>query len=246
MEIEPADHEGSGRERKPSTIHILFAWGIHFITAAGAVGGLLAMIATVQRQWVLVFVWMGVSLAIDSIDGTLARLVKVNQVLPRFDGALLDNVADYVTYVVAPAFFLHEANLLPPQFSIPGAASILLVSGYQFCQSDAKTEEHYFKGFPSYWNITVFYLFILGLNQWINLGIILFLGILVFIPITYVYPSRAPRYQFLTLTLAAVWAALCAVILTQFPHPDLRLVGASLLFVVYYFGISLHLMLSPG
>jgi phosphatidylcholine synthase len=229
----------------PSSFHLFLAWSVHFITATGIVWGLLALIAAVERQWVMVFVWMAASLVVDSIDGTLARLVQVKRVLPGFDGALLDNIADYFTYVVVPAFFFYAADLLPPIFALPVVAVVLLVSGYQFCQSDAKTEDHYFKGFPSYWNILGFYLFLLNFNPWFNLSIIILCCVLIFVPVKYIYPSRSPRYQYLTLTLAGLWGAICTAILTQFPNPDMRLVYASLFFVVYYVGISLHLMRSP-
>jgi phosphatidylcholine synthase len=228
-----------------STTHKVLAWGVHLITAGGAVLALASIIAIMERQWVLVFVLMAASLLVDSIDGTLARLVKVKKALPRFDGALLDNIVDYISYVFVPAFFLYGADLLPVGLAIPAASLVVLVSSYQFCQADAKTEDHYFKGFPSYWNIVVFYLFLLELNPWINLAVIVGLCAMVFIPIKYIYPSRAPKYQHLTLTLAAMWAALCAAILTQIPNHNMYLVWASLLFAVYYVGISLHLMFSP-
>lgn len=230
-------------ERTATFSETLLAWSVHFITASGAIWGLLAIIATVEHQWVLAFIWMAACLAIDSIDGTLARIFHVKEVLPRFDGALLDNMVDYFTYVIVPAFFLYEANLLPDLFTEVAAALLILASGYQFCQADAKTEDHYFKGFPSYWNIVVFYLFLLEMNLWVNLVIIVFLCALVFIPIKYVYPSRSAQYQFLTLSLAALWGALCSVTLATYPHHNPMLIWASLLFVLYYVGISLHLML---
>jgi phosphatidylcholine synthase len=233
-----------GEALTPSLLHTLLAWTVHLITATGVIWGLLALIAAVERQWAMVFVWMAASLVIDSVDGTLARLVQVKRVLPGFDGALLDNIADYFTYVIVPAFFFYAADLLPPDFTLPVAAMIVLVSGYQFCQSDAKTEDHYFKGFPSYWNILGFYLFLLNFNPWINLSIILLCCVLIFVPVKYIYPSRAPRYQYLTLTLAGLWGAICTAILMQFPNPDMRLVYASFFFVIYYVGISLHLMRS--
>jgi phosphatidylcholine synthase len=228
-----------------SMSHKVAAWGVHLVTASGAILALLSLIAILEQQWVQAFVLMAASLVVDSIDGTLARLVKVKKALPRFDGALLDNIIDYITYVLVPAFFLYGASLLPEMLVIPGASLVILVSSYQFCQADAKTEDHYFKGFPSYWNIIVFYLFILELSPWVNLAIIVVLSALVFIPIKYIYPSRAPKYQHLTLTLAALWAAFCAVILTQIPNQNPLLVWGSLLFAVYYVGISLHLMFSP-
>ncbi len=229
-------------EETHSYTETILAWFVHFVTASGAIFGLLSLIAVVEHQWVLAFVWMAACLAIDSVDGTLARLFRVKAVLPGFDGGLLDNMVDYFTYVIVPAFFLYEADLLPGIFAIITAALVILTSGYQFCRSDAKTEDHYFKGFPSYWNIAVFYLFLLEMNVWVNLALMLSLCALVFIPIKYVYPSRSPQYQFLTLALAGVWGALCSVTLATYPHHNSLLIWASLLFVIYYVGISLHLM----
>lgn len=235
---------------EPSYSETIPAWSVHLVTASGAILGLLALVAITNHQWILAFVWMAACLLIDSVDGTLARLMRVKYVLPTFDGALLDNMVDYFTYVIVPAFFLYEANLLPGMLATTVTAGlIILASGYQFCQSDAKTEDHYFKGFPSYWNIVVFYLFLLEMNIWVNLAILLFLCALVFIPIKYVYPSRSPQYQFLTLALAGVWGALCSVTLATYPRHNPLLIWASLLFVVYYVGISLHLMMrssTPG
>lgn len=226
-----------------STREKLLAWGVHLFTASGAIWGLLALLAITREQWVWSFAWMGVAILVDSFDGILARRVRVKQVLPGFDGALLDNMVDYLNYVFVPAFFLSQTDMLPPQIGLVGAVLILLASSYQFCQNDAKTADHYFKGFPSYWNIMVFYLFILSLGGWINLAIVMLFSALVFVPIKYIYPTRTKMHQGLTLTMAAGWGVVNIVILLTYPTHAPWLVWASLLFAVYYTGMSLWAML---
>ena len=221
------------------------AWGVHLFTASGAIFALLAIFAIIDRQWQAAFIWMTVTVLIDSFDGTLARFFGVKGVLPQFDGALLDNIIDYETYVVIPALFVVEAGLLPTSLALLGASVIVLTSAYQFAQADAKTDDHFFKGFPSYWNVVVLYLFLLELSPWVNLLLVLLCGILVFVPVKYVYPSRTARFQRLTLLLSGVWGVMVLVALLQYPVIRPWLVRSSLLFIVYYIAISLYLTKRP-
>lgn len=221
---------------------LVVAWSVHLFTATGALWGLLAIMATVQHQWQAAFFWLALAALVDSLDGTLARRFKVKGLLPGFDGALLDNIIDYQTYVIVPAIFLYEANLLPASTTIAGIAMVVLASAFQFCQSDAKTDDNTFKGFPSYWNVVVFYMFMFDANPWVNFWVIATLTVLVFVPIKYLYPSRMVRYQKLTLSLTTVWGILCLIVWLQFPAYDPWLLWASLLYVVYYVGLSLYMM----
>ena len=166
------------------------AWLVHLFTATGAVFGLLTLSAIHRQQYLLAFWLMGGAILVDSADGILARWTMTAVAVPTIDGALLDNLLDYLNYVIAPAFFLLEGNLLPPGWRFVGAGLVVLASAYQFTQPEAKTKDHFFKGFPSYWNIVVFYLFFWQTSLWLNLVIVLGLSILVFVPIKYVYPSR--------------------------------------------------------
>ncbi|GJM42867.1 MAG: phosphatidylcholine synthase [Ardenticatenaceae bacterium] len=221
---------------------LVLAWGVHLFTATGALWGLLAIMATVQHQWQAAFFWLGLAALVDSLDGTLARRFEVKGVLPGFDGALLDNIIDYQTYVIVPAIFLYEANLLPASTTIAGVAMVVLASAFQFCQADAKTDDHTFKGFPSYWNVVVFYLFMFNANPWINFWIITTLTILVFVPIKYLYPSRMVRFQKMTLALTFVWGMLCLIVWWQYPAFQAWMLWVSLLYLVYYIGLSLYMM----
>ncbi len=222
----------------PSRLRTFAAWSVHLLTATGAAAGLMALIATSQQRWQWAFLWMAVTLAIDSVDGTLARWCGVKTVLPQFDGSLLDNMVDYFTYVIVPAYFLYESGIVPPRFGLISAIAITLASGYQFCQADAKTDDHCFKGFPSYWNVVVFYLFMLSWSEWFNAAIVLILAIAVFIPIKYPYPSRTQRLRPLTLALTSVWAVMMAIVLARYPEESTGLIYASFAYLAYYFGFS--------
>jgi phosphatidylcholine synthase len=142
------ENENPSHSRK----RVVSAWLTHLVTASSAVWGLLAILAITNAQWVQAFWFMAAAVLIDSFDGTLARRVDVKNVLPQIDGALLDNIVDYLNYVFVPVFFIYWADLLPPQLAVVGATLMLLSSAYQFSQADAKTDDHFFKGFPSYWS----------------------------------------------------------------------------------------------
>jgi len=218
----------------------VMAWGAHLFTASGAIWGLLSIIAISEERWIQAFGWMALAVFVDSFDGFLARQLQVKKVLPQIDGALLDNMVDYLNYVVVPTYFLYHAGLFPSQLMLLGCIMILLASAYQFSQDDAKTEDHYFKGFPSYWNFVVFYIVLLDLNPWINLAATTILSILVFVPIKYVYPSRTGMWHNLTMSLAGIWTVLNVIILIQYPDHARWMVVASFTFIAYYICLSLY------
>jgi phosphatidylcholine synthase len=222
------------------------AWSAHLFTATGAIWGMLSILAISSEEWLLAFAWMGLAVFVDSFDGIWARRVHVKSMLPHFDGALLDNMIDFLNYVFVPAYFLYTSNLLPQRYAFIGAVLILLASSYQFCQDDAKTEDHYFKGFPSYWNIMVYYMFIMGGAPWLNFTVLVILSALVFVPIKYVYPTRTAMHKQLTMTLATLWGVINVLILVRYPQRDPVLLWASLLFVVYYCGLSFYRMWLDG
>ena len=134
---------------------------VHALTASGAMLALLALRSANDGDVQMMFVWLGVALIVDAVDGPLARAIDVKTVLPRFSGERLDLIVDYLTYVVVPAFALIDRDLLPEPFRLPAAAAILLSSLFHVADLDSKTEEGYFVGFPAIWNIVLLYLFAL-------------------------------------------------------------------------------------
>lgn len=214
---------------------------MHAFTASGAVMGLAALEATVQGDYRAAFSWMIAATAVDALDGWLARLARVGEHAPGLDGKRLDDIVDYLTYVVAPAFVALRAGLLPAGLGWTVAGAMLLSSAYGFSRTDAKTADRFFTGFPSYWNVVVLYLYALGLGPAVNAAVLLVLVVLVFVPIRYVYPSRTPAWRVPTLVLGAMWAALVVGITWLLPAVSLPLVYVSLAFPLYYVVVSLVL-----
>jgi phosphatidylcholine synthase len=221
----------------------IFAYGVHAFTATGALWGFLALLAINEQNWRAVIAYMVLAMFVDGFDGMLARWANVHKYAPNVDGALMDNILDYLNYVVVPAYFLLNApGLLPAGWGIPAAAAILLTSAYQFSQSDAKTDEsneYFFKGFPCYWNVLALYLLILQWNAWLNLAIVLVLSALIFVPIKYVYPTRDQRMQRLTLILSYLYGVLGVWGVMQYPNVPQWVVWGSFIYVAYYLSLSL-------
>ena len=215
----------------------LAAWLVHLYTASSAVFGLWAVYAISNHQYRLAIFLMLVTLFIDSTDGVLARAVDVRGRIPWFDGRRLDDICDYFTYVLVPAWFLIEADLLPH----PAWAAVpVLASAYGFSREDAKTEDHFFLGFPSYWNVVAIYMYLLQLSPLAALAITLVLSAGVFVPIRYLYPSRTPVLRPLTLVVLCLWG-LAFLWLAVHPDPDPLWLRLSLLGPLYYVGLSLLL-----
>jgi phosphatidylcholine synthase len=222
------------------------AWGVHLFTAAGAIAGLFALDRIAATDFRGAFLWMAVAIIIDSADGTLARLVNVHDRIPIFDGALLDNIVDYLNYVAVPLFLMLRAGLLPrTTVGFFTASLAILASAYGFSRTDAKTEDHYFRGFPSYWNLVALYLFCLGYRPLVNTVITVVLALMVFVPVKYIYPSRTEPMRPVTLAFAALWALATLALIPALPSPNRILLYTSLAFVVYYFVMSFLLHAQP-
>ena len=217
------------------------AWSVHLFTATGAIWGFLSLLAIFEERWRMAIIWIIVAMFVDGFDGMLARWFKVKEYAKGVDGSLLDNIIDYLNYVVVAALILVKApNLLPYGFAYAGAFSILLTSGYQFSQVDAKTDEqsYFFKGFPSVWNFLVVYMMLLGLNPWINLAALVTCNILVFVPVKYLYPTRSTRLRRLTLGLTYVYGAIGVWGLLQYPSVPEWVLWVSFAYVAYYVLLS--------
>lgn len=219
----------------------MIAWLAHVYTASGAVLAFLAAADIFEHDYRTAFFWLYLQVVVDCTDGVLARRLRVKERLPWFNGAKLDDIVDYLCYVFIPALFVWRALLVPDRWSIPVVAAMLLSSAYGFNREDAKTTDNFFLGFPSYWNIVVFYLFVARWPSEVNAAILLALAPLVFVPVRYLYPSRGSAFQALTVGLGLVWGVLMLVMLWQLPAVPRPLFFASLLFPAYYMAVSLWL-----
>jgi phosphatidylcholine synthase len=233
-------------------LHYLVAWGVHIFTASAACFGILTLIKIYQHEYIQAFWFMGLAVVIDAVDGTLARMVGVKTVLPKIDGALLDNLVDYLNYVITPCFFLYvKPGMLPTSYSLFIIIAIIISSSYQFCQADAKTPDHFFKGFPCYWNIAVFYMFIFNTAMLTNTLILAILCILIFVPIKYVYPSRldyltkSTLFKIILHSFSLIYGISSALVLWSYPHMDPLWLTLSVAYVIMYLSLSVYRTYSP-
>ncbi len=209
------------------------AWAVHAFTATGIMLGMFALFATFQGYELNAFLWLGLALFVDGIDGSLARHFHVRELTPHFDGATLDNVVDYNTYTFIPALMVYFFGMVPPGFGVVAAVFIALTSLYCFANTNMKTSDYYFQGFPAVWNIVVLYLEILRTPQWVNLGVIVLCGVLTFVPWKYVHPLRVARFRPATIAATVVWCFTSFWLLFTVEKPAHPAVSEPLVFAVW-------------
>ena len=218
----------------------LRAWFVHFYTSLGLIAGLLAMRAIIEGNVKQVFLFLALALWLDASDGPMARRWDTKQWASKIDGRRLDDIIDYLNYTFIPVFFAYYFELVIG-WGLGILGLVLLSSAYGFCGLEAKTEEHYFTGFPSYWNLLIFYLYLLGAPPWVNALILVIFAALVWIPVKYVtYHTKHPLFN-LTWGLMVLWfLSLIAIMFTFEKVPPLLLWG-SLSFPFYYLLLSFYL-----
>jgi phosphatidylcholine synthase len=221
-------------------------WAVHLYTALGAVVSVFALLAAARGDAQEAFLWLSVGLVIDASDGALARLVGVKEVVPEYNGAELDDIVDYLNFVVVPIFLMLQLGLLEGTLGYVAAGSAVLASAYRFCHDDAKTPDHFFTGFPSYWNIVAFYVYLFDPGSAVAGVLTLFLAVLVFAPLRFVYPSRTLFLRPLTILLGLVWGALGLAILASLPEKATTLAAASLFYPIYYTLLSFYMQFFPN
>ncbi|CAN5750501.1 CDP-alcohol phosphatidyltransferase family protein [soil metagenome] len=226
---------------KTSGKFTVLPWVVHAYTASGAVLAFMAVLATLQDRYRDAFLLLAATIVVDATDGILARWARVRELTPGFDGARLDDIVDYLTFVFVPALILIRAGDLPPGWGVAVAAGMLLSSGYGFASLDAKTDDHYFTGFPSYWNIVALYLHAARTPPVFNAVLLVVLAVLVFVRIKYIYPSRTPTLLRTTNVLGVVWGAMMVAVLFMLPDVPPSLLTASLFFPIYYTVVSFWL-----
>ncbi len=214
----------------------LAAWLVHLYTASGGVIGMFALFAASEGRMRDAFLLLIVTNIIDSTDGILARRVGVHDVLPYFDGGMVDNVVDVLTFIWVPIFIMWKAELLPAPIwiAVPSLAAL-----YAYGQVEMKTADAFFLGFPSYWNVVALYLFWFHPVAWVAVLLVVVPAILTFIPTRYLYASKNDFLWKTTWTLGAIWLALVVYLLSQ-KDPSMRLVWLSLYYPAYYMAASFY------
>jgi phosphatidylcholine synthase len=213
------------------------AFAVHVFTASGAALGLLALIAAVDRDWTLMFVWLGVALVVDGVDGAFARYLRVAELLPRWSGDTLDFVVDFLTYVVVPAYAIVASGLLPAPAAVPAGIAIVVASALYFADRDMKMADNCFRGFPALWNLAAFYLFIVRPDAWVAVAAVAALVVSTFLPLPFVHPLRVRRLRAVNIILLALWSLLAALALVRGLQPE-PWITATLCAIALYFLVA--------
>ena len=198
----------------------LSAWAVHLLTASGAAFALVAAVAAAGGAWRLVFLLLGLAMIVDGIDGPIARRLGVKQRLPWFDGATLDLVVDFTTYVLVPALVLSLSDLVSEPWAATAGIVIAVVGALYFADTRMKTAEQAFRGFPAVWNAVVFQLMVYKFPEAVTLLIIALFAVLTFMPVEFVHPMRVKRYRPLTFVMSVAWGLLALAALVENLDPD--------------------------
>jgi phosphatidylcholine synthase len=214
------------------------AFAVHIFTACGAACALLALLAATGGRWPQMFLWLGVAVFIDGVDGTFARWLRVAEVLPRWSGDILDLVVDVMNYVFVPAYALAVSGLLPASIATPLGLLIVVTGSLYFADRWMKTADYYFRGFPAVWNVAAFYLFMLKLPPWIGAIAIVALAALTFVPVHFIHPVRIPHLRGLTMVALVLWALLALVAVVESLDPGFWIAAILCMLAAYFVGIG--------
>lgn len=182
------------------------AASVHVFTALGIICALFAIHAVLDRAYETAFVWLGIALIIDGVDGAFARALEVKRRLPRFSGEQLDLVVDYVTYVFVPTLALQLSGYLTGVWGGVLAGLILLSSLFHFSDLGSKADDHCFVGFPAIWNIVAFYIFAFAMSAAAVSALVLICVALTFVPMRWLHPMRVVALRRLNVVMSLLWA----------------------------------------
>jgi len=196
------------------------AWAVHAFTLTGIVWATLALLALIDGEPKLMWLYLGIALIVDGIDGTLARRANVSEYAPRFDGVILDSIIDYLTWTFIPALFMFQAGLLGEgAFGVALLIVINVTSMFCYANTQMKTGDYYFTGFPAAWNIVALALWLLNFGIVGNTIVVLVIAALTWAPITFVHPLRVKRFRVTNILAASVWIAASAALIIVYPNP---------------------------
>jgi len=215
------------------------AFGVHVLTAIGAALALLSLLAAAERRWSLMFLWLGLSLIVDTIDGPIARRLRVAELLPRWSGDVLDLVVDFLTYVFVPAFAIARGEFWPEPGGVLAGILIVMTGVLYFADRQMKTVDNYFRGFPAVWSVIAFFLFLIRPGPWAAGAMIIVPAVLTFVPIVFIHPFRVPRLRGLSAILLALGGVLALVAMARDMAPGPWVTGAMCAICLYFIGAGL-------
>lgn len=220
---------------QPTLIQKALAWAVHLFTASGLVAGFMALLAMQSHDVREAMLWLILAFIIDGVDGTFARMCRVSEVLPYMDGKTIDYVVDFVNFAVVPAYIFYQSVPVPDAVHLPLTALILLVSAIYYGKTGMVSDDHYFIGFPVLWNMVVYFLiFVFDLPPTANALLIAFFAVAHFVPLKYIYPSQAQRWQLASSIIAALFFILMCITVYLYPERNQYLSALSIIGCIYF------------
>ena len=221
------------------------AFSVHMLTASGSFLAFVGVVAAAEHRFVDMFWWLGLALLVDGIDGPIARKVRVKEVIPNWSGDTLDNIIDYVTYVLLPAFALYQSSMIGEPWSFVAAGMIVVSSAIYYADTGMKTGDYFFSGFPVVWNMIVFTLFAIDASATTALIIVTISMVLTFLPVYFLHPVRVKRLRSINLGIFLLWCALGGYsLLLHFDTPE-WIVWGVVVTGLYLYGIGAVLQFFP-
>jgi len=220
---------------KPTYLQILLAWAVHLFTASGLIAGFMALVAMQEQDVRTAMLWLILAFIIDGIDGSFARICRVQEVLPNMDGKTIDYVVDFANFAIIPAYIFYQSDLVFDDWRLPLTSIILLVSAIYYGKTGMVSDDKYFIGFPVLWNMVVYFLiFVFDFSSHINGALILFFAVAHFVPLKYIYPSQAQRWRMASSIIAALFFVLMCVTVYLFPARNFWLTVLSVIGLAYF------------
>jgi phosphatidylcholine synthase len=208
---------------------------VHCFTASGAALGLAALFCAADGRFTAMFALLGAAIVVDAVDGTLARRARVEETVPHIDGAALDLVVDFLTYVVVPLVALWRSGLLQSPLAVVVCAIVCAASALYFADRRMKTHDLWFRGFPAIWNVLVFYMLVLRPGPLVSMLAVIIAASLMFAPVVFVHPLRVIRLRLVTLMATGAWSAAAIAALDQGLSQADMITKAALIGVGVYF-----------
>lgn len=220
-------------------LFIIRAWAVHLYTSLGLICAFFAFAAILNHNAQATFIALAIAMVIDATDGSLARAWKVKVWAPTFDGRKLDDIIDYMTYAFIPLFFMWEFEMVS-QAGLVVLFICMITAAYGFCNDSAKTRDGFFTGFPNFWDLVVFYLFLLKTPMLVNEIVLLICAASIFIPVGFVsYSTR--HFRKLTVALSLLYGVACLILIITFENPNPFILIGSLVVPLYYVVVSFYL-----
>lgn len=214
------------------------AFAVHVFTACGAACALLALLAAIAANWPQMFVWLGIALIIDGIDGTFARYLRVAERVPRWSGDVLDLVVDILNYVFVPGYAIAASGMLPSALAVPFGLVIVVTGSLYFADRQMKTLDHYFRGFPALWNVAAFYLFLLQPAPWLAAVLIAVLAAFTFVPFHVLHPVRIRHLRAVTILALIAWTGLAVFAVAKHLEPGAWSVAGLCALAIYFVAVG--------